>query len=260
MSVLGEICEKKSSHVEAQKTKISLEDLKTQIEQQATPRGFINRIQNMDGPALITEAKKASPSKGLIRENFDPANIAKTYEDSGAACISVLTDTPYFQGSDKDFKAARAAVSLPMIRKDFMIDEYQIYESRALGADCILLIMAALDDSLSKDLYALSTELGMDVLVEIHDESELERALTLNPKMVGVNNRNLKTLDVDVQTSFDLIQKMPAEITKIAESGLVDFETISNLQAAGYAGFLVGESLMRQENISAATQKLLGNV
>ena len=260
MSVLEEICEKKRSHVEERKEQVPLEDLKTQIEEQTPPRGFIKRIQNMNGPALITEVKKASPSKGLIREDFDPAEIAKAYEDSGAACISVLTDAPYFQGSDEDFKAARAAVSLPMIRKDFMTDEYQIYESRALGADCILLIMAALDDSLAKALSALSEELGMDVLVEIHDESELERALTLNPKMVGVNNRNLKTLDVDVQTSFDLVEKMPTKITKIAESGLSDFATISNLQTAGYEGFLVGESLMLQENISAATQKLLGNI
>ena len=222
--------------------------------------GFINNIKRVsqNDIALITEVKKASPSKGLIRADFDPADIAKTYERAGAACISVLTDTPYFQGTDAHFIAARAATTLPMIRKDFMVDEYQIYEARAMGADCILLIMAALDDSLAADLYALSTDLGMDILVEIHDEAELNRALELTPQMIGVNNRNLKTLDVDVQTSFDLVDKMPDNITKIAESGLTDFETIFHLQNAGYAGFLVGESLMRQQNIEHAVHKLKG--
>lgn len=260
MSVLEEICARKAEHVEAQKTAQSLEDLKVKITEQPAPRGFIQRLKNVgaQGIALITEVKKASPSKGIIREDFDPAAIAKIYEDSGAACLSVLTDTPYFQGTDDDFIAARKAVSLPMIRKDFMINEYQIYESRVMGADCILLIMAALSDSKAKDLYDLSTELGMDVLVEIHDENELQRAIEMNPEMIGVNNRNLKTLDVNVQTSHDLLAQIPGHITKISESGLKDFETVSALQKSGYAGFLVGESLMREEDIAAALHRLIG--
>jgi indole-3-glycerol phosphate synthase len=260
MSVLNEICEAKAAHVKERKTAMPLAALEEQIKTQAPPRGFINRINAIaqNAIALITEVKKASPSKGIIREDFDPAAIARTYENGGAACISVLTDMPYFQGNDEHFKTVRENVDLPLIRKDFMIDPYQIYESRSLGADCILLIMAALDDSQARDLYALSRELGMDTLVEIHNESELERALKLTPAMIGVNNRNLKTLKVDVQTSFDLLEKIPENITKIAESGLSDHQTVSKLRNAGYSGFLIGESLMREPNIATALEKILG--
>jgi len=260
MSVLNEICDRKREHVKQSKTALSLSNLEDQIKEQPVPRGFIQRLNTVaeNGIALITEVKKASPSKGIIREDFDPATIAQIYENGGAACISVLTDEPYFQGHDDHFKAVREAVNLPLIRKDFMIDPYQIHESRAMGADCILLIMAALDDSLVADLYTLATDLGMDVLVEIHDETEMQRALKLGPAMIGVNNRNLKTLEVDVQTSFYLREQMPANITKIAESGLADHHTISKLQNAGYAGFLVGESLMREDDIGNALDILLG--
>ena len=261
MSVLNEICKKKRDHIETQKNVLSLDDIKLQMSEQIPPRGFINRIRAMNkkGIALITEVKKASPSKGLIRENFDPALIAKTYEENGAACISVLTDEPYFQGHDNHFKSARAVVNIPMIRKDFMIDAYQIYESRAMGADCVLLIMAALEDALAQDLFSLSSDLGMDVLVEIHDEIELQRALNLNPALIGINNRNLKTLEVNVETSFKLIEKMPISTIKIAESGLSEHGTIKKLKAAGYSGFLVGESLMREPDIANAVKKISGH-
>lgn len=259
MSVLDEICARKREHISAQKSNVSLDELKARVEEQSPPRGFIRNIENISqiGIALITEVKKASPSKGIIREDFDPVEIAGNYEQAGAACISVLTDEPYFQGKDEYLKQIRKTVNIPLLRKDFMLDEYQTYESRALGADCVLLIMAALDDSQAVDLYELSEQLGMDILVEIHNQQELEKALKLNPEMIGVNNRNLKTLEVDVQTSFDLVDQMPDGITKIAESGLADYGTLERLKTAGYHGFLVGESLMKQDNIAAATQKLM---
>jgi indole-3-glycerol phosphate synthase len=183
--------------------------------------------------------------------------IAKIYEQTGAACISVLTDEPYFQGHDNYRTAVKDVATLPIRRKDFMIDEYQIYESRSLGADCILLIMAALDDQSAKNLYALSTELKMDVLVEVHDEEELTRALKLNPQMIGINNRSLKTLKVDIETSFRLAEKIPASILKIAESGISDAATIHRLSKSGFGGFLIGESLMREADIGRALRKLL---
>lgn len=257
MSKLLEICGKKKLHVAAQKASVSLDDLKAQIEDAPAPRGFINALKDADGPALIAEVKKASPSKGIIRSDFDPVDIARGYERGGASCLSVLTDVPYFQGSDAYFKDVRAAVDLPMLRKDFMIDAYQIYESRAMGADCVLIIMAALEDSQAKDLYDLSSALGMDVLVEVHDANELERSARLDPQMIGVNNRNLKTLSVDLQTSRDLISDFPADCLKVAESGISDPQTISEFYALGYTAFLVGESLMRVDNVEKATRTLL---
>ena len=260
MSVLHKICDDKREHVKAQKHQTSLDELKARITETAPAKGFIERIKsvNAEGIALITEVKKASPSKGVIREDFDPKQIAETYRDNGATCLSVLTDEPYFQGSDEIFKTVRAYVDLPLLRKDFMIDPYQIYESRALGADCILIIMAALEQDRAQEIYNLSTELGMDVLVEVHNAEELESALALKPQMVGVNNRNLKTLDVDIQTSFDLIEKMPADMTKIAESGISDADTIKSMRESGYDGFLVGESLMRQSDIGSGVRTLRG--
>lgn len=258
MNTLEEICAKKRLHVEDCKAKTTLADLKARIENQEKPRGFLNALKSSSGPALIAEVKKASPSKGVIRADFDPVSIAKIYEENGAACLSVLTDSPYFQGHDDYLVAIKKAVRLPLLRKDFMIDEYQIYEARALGADCILIIMAALDDQTVKTLYDLSVSLGMDVLMEVHDLPELERAKTINPMMIGVNNRNLKTLAVDIQTSFNLAPHYPANTFKIAESGIGDHTTILSLRTAGYKGFLVGESLMRQDDIAKATLTLLG--
>lgn len=258
-SVLQEICDRKREHVAAQKAKYSLADLESLAAEAESPRGFINALRNANGPALIAEIKKASPSKGIIREDFNPTEIAHIYEDNGANCLSVLTDEPYFQGHDDYFKAVKAEVKIPMLRKDFMVDPYQITESRALGADCILIIMAALSDAQAAELYTAAESYSMDVLVEVHNEEELERSLALNPAMVGVNNRNLKTLEVDTQTSFDLLTKIPGTALKVAESGLSDAETINKLHDAGYGAFLIGESLMRHENIAEKIHLLFSN-
>ncbi len=258
-SVLEKICDDKKDHVAKQKALKSLADIEALAKTQEAPRGFISAL-NKKNPALIAEVKKASPSKGIIREDFDPVAIAKSYESAGAACLSVLTDKPYFQGTDDYFTAVKESVVLPMLRKDFMVDPYQIIESRALGADCILLIMAHLSDLQAQEFYALANDFGMDALFEVHDADELERALALNPKMVGVNNRNLKTLDVNLQTGLDIAQEMPANILKVAESGLHNNDDIKTFQSAGFAAFLVGESLMRQGDIEEATRALLGNI
>jgi indole-3-glycerol phosphate synthase len=255
-NVLEKICADKRVHVDAKMRQRPLNDLKVLLENQDTPRGFINALAQKS-PALITEVKKASPSKGTIRQDFDPVQIARAYQDAGAACLSVLTDEPYFQGHDDYFTAIREAVSLPMLRKDFMIDEYQIYESRALGADCILLIMACLSNAQAAEYYELATSLGMDSLFEVHDEAEMNRALLLKPKMLGVNNRNLKTLDVDLQTGLNLAQKIPDDVLKVAESGIYAPEHIQDFQNAGYSAFLIGESLMRQDDIGQAVRELL---
>lgn len=259
MNVLNKICADKRDHIDAKMRQIPLHDLKAMVENASPVRGFINalRIKEGDNTAIIAEVKKASPSKGVIRDDFDAPNIAKIYESNGATCLSVLTDEPYFQGHDDYFKAVREVSTLPMLRKDFMIDPYQIYESRALGADCILLIMACLEDGLAKDLYALATELGMDTLFEVHDGEELDRALALHPKMLGVNNRNLKTLDVDLQTGLDLAKKIPDGILKVAESGISQPPEITKFKQAGYNAFLIGESFMRKDDIGNALQKLL---
>lgn len=261
-NVLETICERKRLHVEDRKKLFPLEDIKALAALQPPPRGFIKAVEGaaLHGPALIAELKKASPSKGLIRADFNPAEIAKIYEEAGATCLSVLTDEPYFQGKDEYLKIVRTASALPVLRKDFMIDPYQIFESRALGADCILLIMAALDDTLARQLYDFATGLGMDVLVEVHDAKELERAAALSPAMIGVNNRSLRTLEVDIRTSYDLAEKIPPGTVKIAESGLSGYAEIASLRAAGYAGFLIGESLMSQPDISHAVRAILGKI
>ena len=256
-NVLDKICKDKRVHVKAKKAETSLADIKARATDSDKPRGFINALKANPGISLISEVKKASPSKGVIREDFDPVAIAQIYEENGASCLSVLTDEPYFQGHDDYFAAIRQAVKLPMLRKDFMIDEYQIYESRALGADCILIIMACLSDDQAKALYDLSIDLGMDVLVEVHDEEELERSILLNPAMVGVNNRNLKTLEVSHDTGLALSQKLPENVLRIAESGIYTSGDLKKFLDHGYAGFLVGESLMREDNIGAAVKKLL---
>ncbi len=258
MNTLDKICAKKAEHVAHQKSITTLNDLKYRASDMPLPYGFVNAIKRKTTPALIAEVKKASPSKGLIRADFDPVSIAKIYKDNGASCISVLTDEPYFQGKDEYMVAVKKAVDIPVLRKDFMIDPYQIYESRILGADCILLIMAALNDQLALELYQTARYLNMDVLVEVHNLEELERAARLSPMMIGINNRNLKTLDVDVNTSFDLLPHIPDTCVKIAESGIADHKTITGLHTCGYNGFLVGESLMRQDDIAAAMRDLLG--
>lgn len=256
MSILEEICIRKRKHVEEKKARLSLDEVKAHLKDAETPRGFMGALKAKLAPAIIAEIKKASPSRGVIRENFNPVEIAKIYEEHGAACISVLTDEPYFQGKDQYLLDVKNATTLPVLRKDFMIDIYQIYESRMLGADCVLLIMAALGDNEARKFHDEAQDLDMDVLVEVHDEAELERAAKLGARMVGVNNRNLKTLAVDVQTSHDLLPMIPEGALKITESGLSSNEAVQGLVNAGYHGFLIGEGLVREENIGDALKEL----
>ncbi len=261
MNTLQKICEDKRAHVNRNEHYIPAVVHENKAKLQNSPLGFCDAIRaqrDKKQPALIAEIKRASPSKGIIRADFDPVYIANSYEKAGASCISVLTDIPYFKGSDEDLEAVKKSAHLPVIRKDFMISPYQIVESRGLGADCILLIMAALDDETAAVLYKQAISLGMDVLVEIHDEDELNRALKLDPMMIGVNSRDLTTLEVNLQTAFDLVQKIPASILRVAESGISTHAQLQSLFEAGYDAFLVGESLMREQDISAAVRKLLG--
>lgn len=256
---LTEICDAKREHVRNRKALINHTDMHQQIQQQGAPRGFIQSITEKasDGFALIAEIKKASPSKGLIREDFDPPSHAKAYTDGGAACLSVLTDIPYFQGSDDYLVAARAATKLPCLRKDFMVDTWQVEESRALGADAILIIMAALDDVMAAEIEAAAIALGMDALIEVHDESELERALRLQSPLLGINNRNLKTFETSLEQTERLAKLVPDDHIMVSESGIFSHADCERLAQSGARAFLVGESLMRQDNVEAATRTLL---
>jgi indole-3-glycerol phosphate synthase len=262
--VLARISADKRLHIAGREQSVPLAEIRSRAEaslKQDPPRGFLARLENTIKAGhfgLIAEIKKASPSKGLIREDFDPATLAQAYQAGGATCLSVLTDIPYFQGHDDYLGAARSAVSLPALRKDFMLTPYQIYESRALGADCILLIMACLDDALAAELEALTFELGMDALVEVHDADEMQRALKLKSRLLGVNNRNLKTLAIDLATTEQLAAMAPKDRLLVAESGLYATEDLERMNRVGASIFLVGESLMRQADVTAATRALLG--
>ena len=259
--VLARICADKRRHVEAQRAARSLAVIECLAAAAAPPRGFraaLERKAAAGALALIAEIKKASPSKGLIRADFDPPTLARAYRDGGAACLSILTDAPYFQGDDAYLGAARDTVELPCLRKDFMLEPYQIVESRALGADCVLLIMAALEDAQAAELCHLAQSLGMDVLVEVHDGAELDRALALDAELLGINNRNLKTLKVDVATTESLAPRVGADRLLVAESGLYAHADLERMARAGARAFLVGESLMRQNDVTAATRRLLG--
>ena len=259
--VLAEICARKQEHIARQKPRISESDIADIAKQQPAVRGFAVALQRRIAagkPALIAEIKKSSPSKGVIRADFSPAALATAYAEAGSTCLSVLTDEPYFMGRDEYLAEARTAVSLPVLRKDFMLDTYQITESRALGADCILLIMAALSNAQAAELEAAAVALGMDVLVEVHDEVECARALShLRSPLLGVNNRNLKTLLVDLATSEQMASMIPADKIRICESGIADHADIVRMQQSGYHAFLVGESLMREHDVVAATRALL---
>ncbi len=260
--VLARICADKYDHMALRKRERPLSEIEATAKAASPPRGFEKalRTASVSGYGLIAEIKRASPSKGLIRENFDPPTLARAYEAGGAACLSVLTDAPYFQGDDEFLVQARAAVSLPVLRKDFMLDPYQIAESRALGADCVLLIMAALDDYQVAELEAAAIDWGLDVLIEVHDDAELERALQLASPLIGVNNRNLKTLEVDLKTAEDMARRIPADRLAVGESGLHGPADLARLAEHGVRCFLVGESLMRHDDVEAATRALLAPV
>lgn len=258
--ILKEICDTKRQHIASQKNLVPLKDLEAKIKQIALPRKFANTISTkarLKQNALIAEIKKASPSKGVIRESFDPVAIARAYEKAGTDCLSILTDTPYFQGQDSYINDVKQAVSLPVLRKDFILDPYQITESRAIGADCILLIMAALSDKEAAHLEQLAIDHGMDVLVESHDAEELQRAQQLKTKLIGINNRNLKTLTIDINNTIELSRFVAKNATVVCESGIYTHKDIELMNKNGIYSFLVGESLMRQEDIENAVKKLL---
>ena len=262
--ILQRILDRKTEEIAERSARVPLHALRAQLADAPPTRGFIAAVEAKlaaDKPAVIAEVKKASPSKGVIREDFDPAAIAGSYEAGDAACLSVLTDIDFFQGADAYLQQARAACALPVLRKDFTVDAYQIVEARVLGADCILLIVAALDDAQLSSLYREAMSIGLDVLVEVHDGEELERALKLQPvdgrlPLIGVNNRNLRTFEVSLATTLALKAAMPAGRILVTESGIATREDVADMRAAGIDAFLVGESFMREADPGTALQRL----
>ena len=248
--ILKKILARKAQEIAERSAKVSIEQLRVEAKQASPPRGFVKVIQAKLAaaqPAVIAEIKKASPSKGVIRENFMPAEIAQSYQQGGAACLSVLTDADFFQGHESYLQQARSACELPVIRKDFIIDDYQVVEARAIGADCILLIAAALSDELMAQLANTATELGMDVLIEVHDEEELRRTLPLNLPLIGINNRNLRTFEVSLSTTLDMLAQIPENRIVVTESGIFNRDDVTLMRDNQVNTFLVGEAFMRAE-------------
>ncbi len=260
--ILQKILQTKQQEIQERSATISLAQLKEQAVSADPVRGFLNSMQNKiqaGQAAVIAEIKKASPSKGVIRADFNPPAIAQSYAQAGAACLSVLTDAQYFQGHEDYLKAARAACTLPVIRKDFMIDPYQIYEARAIGADCILLIVSALNDQQLHDLYAVATNLGMDVLIEVHDRDELMRTLPLNAPLIGINNRNLRTFATSLNTTLDLLTDVPSNTLLVTESGIHTQADVALMRDHQVNAFLVGEAFMRAPDPGAELAKLFSD-
>jgi indole-3-glycerol phosphate synthase len=261
MTILDKIAGYKRDEVREAKARVPLAEVRTAAQAAGHIRGFLAALQAARAErryGLIAEIKKASPSKGLIRANFDPPALAQAYEEGGATCLSVLTDTPSFQGSPKFLVRARAAAALPVLRKDFMLDPYQVAEARAWGADCILIIMAMVDDAMARTLMHEARDWSMDALVEVHDEPELDRALALDARMIGINNRDLRTFVTDLGVTRRLAPRIPNDVLAVAESGLSTPHDLQQLADSGVSTFLIGESLMRKDDVAAATRALIG--
>ncbi len=255
--ILDQILASKVDEVAARRSVVPLARVRAQAELQERPRDFIGAIRQASRPVLIAECKKASPSKGLLRADYDAAQLAQVYDDHGAAALSVLTDTPFFQGTLDDLAAARSVSQLPVLRKDFVIDEYQVHEARAIGADAILLIVAALDDARLKAFHQLACALGMAALLEVHDASELDRALRIGPRLIGVNNRNLRDFSVDLRTTARLRLRVPGQITLVAESGIHSRADVNEVALMGVDAILVGEALVTAKDVGAKVRELV---
>lgn len=259
--ILRRILARKAEEVDARNRVISMDALMRKVDQADPVRGFVSALQDRMAAgqaAVIAEIKKASPSRGVLRENFDPAQIARSYEQGGATCLSVLTDVDFFKGADVYLQQARAACSLPVLRKDFVIDPYQVYEARALGADCILLIVAALAAPMLQELYRLANYLGMDALVEVHDADELERALQLPAPMVGINNRNLRTFETSLEVTLGFLDRIPEDRFVVTESGILTRADVAMMRERGVNAFLVGEAFMKAAEPGEKLAELFG--